>query len=189
MKYYWAALMAFVLLQVNAQENDASNNIEERYDQLTEEWLGLSRELTTYDGLAKFCNDADYRKYALNLLGHIHHYDSLVLRLLSAPANAGTASHKEYKSSLKDIRKFEEKYSLKAFIAHLRSSCGDLHSIEHDKEELKKNSGMYSYDGQRLVIENEIGKYLKHTTKQIQVIDEHVHKLHLEDVNSYVYAE
>lgn len=175
-------IFAFTLL---AQNNQVPVSLEEQYDVITSEWLSRSGELKTYSGLAGVCTDAQYRKKTIEILSAIHHYDSLVLDALNDPANIMKIDHKEYVSSMKDIYKFEAEYGVRSFISLLRESCETRQDLEQNKEDLKKESGQYSYDGQILVLETEIRKYLKHLDKKVIRIDDHLHLLRLDDVMSY----
>lgn len=178
-------ILYLIVMTVDSMAQEASTTLESRYAKASTDWLLCAEKLRTYDGLTTFCNNVDYRKETINLLGLIHHYDSLVLRYVSDPANTTDLSHRDYRSTLKDIGKFEEEYSVKSFIVHLKNNCGELREIERSKEELKNNSGMYSYDGQKLILETELGNYLKHTEKRVREIEKHVHLLHMDDVNAY----
>ena len=46
------------------------------------------------------------------------------------------------------------------------------------QETLKNESGMYSYDGQVIMLETRLSKYLKHLTKKVDMIEEHIHHIH-----------
>lgn len=177
----------FVLLTpAQAQTLEEISSVEEHFDMLTSEWLRVSGDLKTYDGLSFFCGDPAFRDHTIGILSQIHHYDSLVLELFTSGAAAvSEVNKKTQRHTIKDIEAFEEKYSVKAFMNHLRESCGTRNEIERNKDELQKASGMYSYDGQILLIETEIRKYLKHIDKVVIALDDHVHMLHLDDVKAF----
>ena len=69
-----------------------------------------------------------------------------------------------------DIEKFEGDYDLKGFISFLRESCTTRNQLERDKEDLKKEVGMHSYDGQVMMLEAEVNKFLKKIVNKTQVI-------------------
>lgn len=172
-------------VHVSAQSDEDISSVEEHFDLLTSEWLRLSGDLKTYDGLSFFCRDESFRQHTFNVLSQIHHYDSLILLLFEDPEVVAEMSKKEYRHSKKDIETFEKEYSIKNFVGHLKESCGDRNEIERNKDDLQKQSGMYSYDGQVLLIETEIRKYLKHIDKVVIAIDDHVHMLQLDDVKAF----
>lgn len=185
MKKYILFLYTLVIGTVAMAQHEVPVSLEDQYDAITAEWLSQSGQLKTYSGLTDICTDAEYRKQTIEILSIIHHYDSLVLDALNDPANIMKIDHKEYASSMKDITKFETEYGVRSFISHLKTSCETRLDLERNKEDLRKESGQYSYDGQILVLETEIRKYLKHLDKKVIRIDDHLHLLHLEDVKKY----
>lgn len=159
--------------------------IEEEFDALTAEWLEISEELKTYNGLGRFCKSKEFRETSLSVLRQLHHYDSLVLEvLLNTDESELGVSHREYKHTLKDIEKFEEEYGIKVFIAFLKEGCVTWKELEKNRETLVKESGMYSYDGQLLVLETQLEMFLKHIDKKVIAIDEHIHLIHIDQVRS-----
>ncbi len=168
----------------HSQDNEPIS-IEKEYDKLTAEWLKISGQMKTYQGLATYCKDAEYRTHSVHVLELLHHYDSLVLDLLNDPTVAGQIDHKEQHKTLKDIEKFEEKYSIKEFIGLLKESCKTRRDLEKNKKDLVKESGMYSYDGQILVLETQIRKFLNHIDKRIITIDDHLHLIHPDQIKPY----
>ena len=165
------------------QAQDFPVSIEDEYDRLTAKWLEVSDGLKTYDGLSEFCANPNYRNDIITVLEHLHHYDSLVLDLLLDPtANTSDISHHEYKRSLSDIQKLEGDFDMNTFISFLKTSCLTRRDLERDKEDLKKESGIYSYDGQLLMLETQLGKFLKHIDKKVVLVDEHVHKIHNDQI-------
>jgi hypothetical protein len=155
-------------------------SIPETFDLLTSRWLSLSEQITTYEGLGQFCDDVTFRTRTIETLNFIHHYDSVVMNMLLDPTQTANLSHKQFKKSLNELQKFEEKYSSANFLRHLKHNCGMYRDLEREKKSLKGNSGMYSYDGQVLLIESDIQKYIKHIDKRIQSIDEHVRLLDIQ---------
>ena len=162
-----------------------SVNIEEEYEFLTEHWLKMSEDISHYYGLSAFCTNSEYRAYTSEVLELLHHYDSMVLDLLKDPtADIDISSH-EYKKTMKDIEKFEGDYDLKGFISFLRESCITRNQLERDKEDLKKEVGMYSYDGQVMMIETEVNKFLGKIDKRILAINKHIHHIHPDKVKPF----
>lgn len=160
-------------------------NIEEEYEFLTGHWLKMSEDISHYYGLSAFCTNSEYRAYTIEVLELLHHYDSIMLDLLRDPtANIDISSH-EYKKTMKDIEKFEGDYDLKAFISFLRESCTTRNQLERDKETLKKEVGMYSYDGQVMMLETEVNKFLSKIDKRILSINKHIHHIHPDKVKPF----
>lgn len=162
-----------------------SSKLEEDFDLLTSEWLNVSGELKTYSGLNRFCINADFRQETMDILGLLHHYDSLVLQILLDPSYDLDISHREYKHTIKDIQKFEEEFSIKKFIDHLRESCAARNELERSKDDLVKGSNVHSYDGQILVLETDIRRFLNHIDKKVIAIDDHLHMIHVDQVKSF----
>ncbi|REE00072.1 hypothetical protein [Marinoscillum furvescens] len=160
----------------------AQTSIEEEYDLLTEHWLEASDVLKTYDGLGLLCNDAKFRNNTLEILSLIHHYDSVLLDLMKDPTVELEISSHEYRKTMKELQQFEAEYGVKSFVSFLKESCLSRRDLERNKEELQKASGMYSYDGQRLVLETKLGKFLKHIDKKVVSIDKHIHHIHPDQV-------
>lgn len=181
------AMVIFCASLSNAQMDDSDKPmaIDEAYDVLIEEWFKVSDELSSYYGLATFCDNADFRNDVLDVLNYIHHYDSLVLKALMDPTQSMNVDHKEYKKSMKLLSSFEEEYSSKNFIAHLKSNCGMYRDLEREKDDLKGASGSYSYDGQIILIESDIQKYVKRIDKRVKALTDHVQLLGIEVVERY----
>ncbi|MEP4596800.1 MAG: hypothetical protein ABJZ92_11410, partial [Cyclobacteriaceae bacterium] len=181
------ALIIFCASLSSAQMDDSDKPMamDEAYDILIEEWFKVSDELSSYYGLASFCDNADFRNDVLDVLNYIHHYDSLVLGALLDPTQSMDVDHKEYKKSMKLLNAFEEEYSSKKFIAHLKSNCGMYRELEREKDDLKGASGSYSYDGQIILIESDIQKYVKRIDKRVKALTDHVQLLGIEVVERY----
>lgn len=155
-----------------------SITLEEEYDRLTDSWLEVSEVLKEYQGLSDFCIDPKFRDYTVVLLKQLHHYDSVVLDFLHDPATAILLDQKEYNKTMKDISKFESKYGIRDFISFLNESCITRNTLEKNKKDLVYGQGADSYDGQIIVLESDLVKFLKHIDKRIVSIDEHLHKIH-----------
>ena len=165
--------VSFILTQVVYAQNEG--HIEEEYDHLTAQWLEVSGELKTYSGLTTFCKSAEYSTQTIGILEALHHYDSIVLDIMKNNPINHDVSHREYKKTSKDIGKFETEYGIKG-------SCNTRKDLEKNKKELMKESGMYSYDGQLLVLETQLIKFLKHIDKRVVSIDNHLHMIHPDQI-------
>ena len=170
------------LIQSAFAQDISNTHIEEEYDHLTAQWLEVSGELKTYSGLTTFCKNTEYSTYTVKILETLHHYDSLVLDIMENDAISQDVNHKELKKTSKDIAKFETEYGIKAFIGFLKESCNTRKDLEKNKKELMKDSGMYYYDGQLLVLETQLRKFLLHIDKRVVSIDDHLHMIHPDQI-------
>jgi hypothetical protein len=152
-------------------------NIGEKIDQLTYAWDRESVVMEDYEGMVKFCSQQEYRYEVIQLLKDIHHYDSVLYDRLSK-ANR-FSQNKEIERTLKDIAAFEEEYSMTEFIQYLYDECQLIYELETNREELENDITYESYSGRRYLIETELGKYIRHIRKRVDVIREHVHHLHI----------
>ena len=66
---------------------------------------------------------------------------------------------------------------MKNFIHFLHEECVAQKDIEKNSKELKNDIGSESYDSQVYMLEIELGKFVKHITKRVDKIREHVHHL------------
>jgi len=173
-RIYIAGTILFLSIMANAQDF----TIEDKYDQLTEKWLELSNELKSYAGLSEFCVNDEFRDYTTSILSEMHHYDSVVLKFLREPGAEELIGHHEYKVTLDEIEKLEEEGGIKEFIHFLRNSCITRNDLEKNKVNLKNDLGMYSYDGQIVVLETDIHRFLTQIDKRVISIDKHLHKIH-----------
>lgn len=170
------AIIFLVLSTVPAIAQD-EQSVGKAIDDLTFRWDNESIPLNSYEGLMKFCSDAEYRNDIIKLLNDIHHYDSVLYQRL---VKASHYSHdKEIEKTLEEIKSFEKEYSMKKFLHFLSEECHDEKDIEKHAEELKNDIGMNSYDGQIYIIETELNKYIKHITKRMDNIRDHVDHLHI----------
>lgn len=165
-------LVLIQLVPVKAQK------VEEQYAVLTQQWLEVSEKLKQYNGLSEFCQEQTFRAYTINILEHLHHFDSVMIDFLQEPTTALLIDSKEYEKTLKDIQEFETRFSNKAFLDYLRESCSTRNDLERHKDDLRKEVGMNSYDGQIVVLESGLNKFLKHIDKRIIAIEKHVHMIH-----------
>jgi len=159
-----------------AQENN-SETIGKVIEDLTFQWDLESDNLNSYDGLTKFCLDQEYRGEVIDMLNKIHHYDSVLYQRLVKAAHYNHDS--EIEKTLKEISKFEDKYNMKSFIHFLHDECNARKEIENNAEETRNELAQNSYDAQVYVVETEINKFIKHVTKRVDHIRQHVHHLHI----------
>ncbi|MEQ8237570.1 MAG: hypothetical protein RIA69_00080 [Cyclobacteriaceae bacterium] len=171
---YGLLLSSFAL---KAQEN--RETLGKKISDITFKWDLESIALNSYEGLLTFCNDKEYRYGVIDLIKEIHHYDSVLYDRLKK-ANRLGGSNKEINRAIKEIEKFEKEYSARNFIAFLREECISASYIEKNSKELKNELASESYDGQILIVENLLNKYIKHITKRLDHIREHVQHLHIE---------
>ena len=161
---------------VLAQEEE--ENVVAKFDELVTRWDLLSADLGSYEGLNKYCTQKQYQEDVLKILNEIHHYDSLLYDRVSRKARFDK-SH-ELKKTLQQIEEFEEEYKSPSFIKKLHDECVGRREIEKDSKELRSDIGTNSYDGQVLILEADLHKYIVHITKLVDHIKEHNHHLHIE---------
>lgn len=171
--YLFLSLFAFVAFA--QEETEDAQAIREKIDELTFKWDNEAVTLQNYTGLTKFCQQKNYRYEIIDLLKNIHHYDSVLYE--RAAKAAQVSNDRELKKLMKDIESFEEEYSMKDFIHFMREDCEARNNIEKNSEELKASVAEESYDNQIYVIETELQKYVKHITKRVDKVREHVHHL------------
>lgn len=181
-----STLLLFFLFfsQIVVAQNYDDISVERNYDELTEQWVSLSDEMKHYHGLGQFCNNEAYRDQVITVLQKIHHYDSLVLDIINDPTYMLDISQKDYKQTRKELDKIETDFSIKAFISVLRESCITRRELESEKDQLKLQLGVYSFDGQVLILETGISKYLNHLDKHLISMRDHIHKIHPDQIQS-----
>ncbi len=154
-----------------SQENEA--DIVKAIDDLTINWDNEAKTLQTYEGLGSFCGESQYRKKIISMLDEIHHYDTLLYGIVTRKFNAN--GDKEAKATLDDIETLEVDYTTKSFRRFIHKECNTYNEIENN---LGREKGA-EYKAEVKTLETELKKYVKEITKQIDLIDEHVHHLHL----------
>jgi len=169
-------LMLVVRFSVLAQD-DIEINIAADFDLLDIEWHEIARGLDNYGGFKNYCTSRDYQSKVLNNLNSIHHYDSLIILKINDPAY--TMSAHERKATLKEISKFESKYSARNFIKTLKRECKERKEIEKEHKHDSGGFGQDTYDGQKYILEVELGSYVHHITKMVDHIDKHLHHINL----------
>ena len=169
-------LGALILISINlfAQE-DQEKRLDEKIDKITYDWDLEADKITSYAGLLQLCTDKEYRTRILELLDDIHHYDTILYNVLVKLAR--TSNDREVQKTLKDIKKFEEKYDTKSFIYFMNEECKAMFEIEKESGATANDVGINSYSGQVYLLETELFKYVKHVTARVDKIRLHVHHL------------
>ncbi len=162
----------------DAAAQSDSTGIVKQFDALVIKWELLSNDLATYEGLEKYCTEKEYQTNVIKTLDEIHHYDSLLYQVISKKARFDKSA--ELKKTLAQIEEFETEYKGPSFIKKLHDECVGRREIEKDSKETRNDIGMNSYDGQVLILEADLKKYVTHITKLMDHIEEHVHHLHIE---------
>ncbi len=172
-------IVALLLCSIVLKAQDENVTLGKKFDEITFNWDLESINLNSYTGLLKFCKEKEFRYEVIALMKDVHHYDSVLYSKLKY-ANRNGSGSREVKKAIKEIEKFEKDFSVKNFIAFLREECNNAKDIENNSNELKNDITSESYDGQVLIVENLLNKYIKHTTKRVDHIREHVHHLNIE---------
>lgn len=164
-------LLFFVSFSSFAQENESE--IVKAIDDLTLRWDSEAEKLQTYEGLASFCAHSTYRNMITEMLDEIHHYDTLLYGIVTRKFKKD--KDKEAKATLDDIETLEVDYTTKSFRIFIRKECQTYNDIERNLGAEKGEE----YEEEVGALEVELSKYVIEITKQIDLIDEHVHHLHL----------
>ena len=156
-----------VSYMLSAQDEDIVKII----DDLTIEWDEEAKDLETYEGLTKYYRDKAYRDNTIELLNKIHHYDSALFKIVTD--KYANNKDPEAKATLEDIETLELDYATRRFLNFLRRECMSLNDNENNKN-------MDGYEDFVKDIEDEMIQYVEDITKQIDLIDDHIH--HLKDL-------
>jgi len=164
-----------VLFNTSLFSQEETGRLDEKIDELTYKWDLEADKLSSYEGLTNLCADENYRIGIFQLLGDIHHYDTILFNVLT---DLSKRKHdKEINKTLRDIKKFEEEYDMKSFIHFMREECEAMINIEKHANETKNEVGYTSYSSQVYLLETELFKYVKHVTDRVDKIRDHVHHL------------
>jgi hypothetical protein len=178
------ALFSFTLLVSNSavcqDEDETFDTVVEHFDQLDKEWHGIESTLDDYDGLHTYCSQQVYKDMVQTILIKLHHYDTIIINKMNDASYE--IDNKERAKVLKSIRNFEEEYSIPIFLKKLNQECQERKEVEHEKKYSKNDLGERSYDGQRLIVQLEIKKYMNHITDKIDHIDKFLHHLHISEI-------
>lgn len=166
MKY--AVVFTFLVLCTITSVQAQGEDIVKIIDDLTIKWDEEAKTLETYDGLHRYCRDRAYRDNTIALLNSIHHYDSSLYSIVKEKYAAN--QDPEAKATIDDIEKLELDYATKRFLNFLRSECMSFNDNENNKN-------IAGYDEMIQEIELEMVDYVEAITKQIDLVDEHVHHL------------
>jgi len=165
--------MIFLLLAFGSLTMANGQSVTAKMDELTAKWDAEAEKLSTYDGLSQFCTSAAYRTDVISTLKGIHHLDSMLYDMISKKSKYGNATD-EIKKTLKDIEKVQTEYSMKSFLVFLNEDCKARNEIEKNAKKTGEDK-----DAEVYVLETELSKYVKHITKQIDLIDDHMHHLNI----------
>lgn len=164
--------LLFIGSLISAQEK-SDTEVAKTIDNLRYAWDDEALNLETYKGLGEFCGNSQYRKRIINMLDDIHHYDTLLYGIVIRKFNAN--SDPEAKATIDDIETLEVDYTTKSFRRFIHKECNTYNEIENN---LGAEGGA-EYKKEVKGLEDELKKYVVAITKRIDVIDEHVHHLHI----------
>ncbi len=142
-------------------------------DKLRYAWDDEAEKLETYEGLGNFCSESTYRKKIINMLDEIHHYDTLLYGIVTRKFNANQDA--EAKATIEDIETLEVDYTTLSFKKFVHKECNTYNEIENNLGAAKGKE----YEKEVKALEEELIKYVDAITKRIDIIDEHVHHLHI----------
>ncbi|MEO9484641.1 MAG: hypothetical protein ABJG47_14380 [Ekhidna sp.] len=166
-------LLAFCIISFVSVSQEKEAEVVKAIDDLTINWDNEAKTLQTYEGLGSFCGQSQYRKKIISMLDEIHHYDTLLYGIVTRKFNAN--GDKEAKATLDDIETLESEYTTRSFRRFIHQECNTYNDIEKN---LGREKGS-EYKEEVKALESELKKYVVEITKQIDLIDEHVHHLHL----------
>ena len=155
---------------------EQGRDVVEAFDEVVLRWEEVAEELGTYAGLSEFCTNSEYKDHVNVILHDIHHFDTLLYSVLTAKVELESINH-ELKVTLHEIEKVEEKFKPKNFYSKLKDDCTARKYIERHKEELQNDVGMKSFDGEALILDNDIHHYIHQVTHLVELIDKHGHHL------------
>ncbi len=140
------------------------------FESIVTEWKAMSKDISVYEGLLKYCDDQAYRDEVDALLGGIHHYDTLMYRILIKKRDQ-YADNKEIQQTLKKIQKIEHKFKPSHFHRHLNNDCHKSKKLEKNRDALKNDLHMNSYQGQIFLIESDMQQYTNRITRMVNLIN------------------
>ncbi len=171
MKYLTIIFLFAASFSTYAQDEDI--DIVAIIDDLTVKWDKQADDLGRYSGMKYYCTSEIYRDKTIGLLDKIHHYDTLLFRIVSEKYE--NTKDKEAQATLKEILTVETEYTTPNFKSFLKEECDRFAEIE---ENYSKESGSPYYK-EIEKLEKELSKYIENITKRIDLIDEHIHHLNL----------
>ncbi|NQZ79261.1 MAG: hypothetical protein HRT61_24545 [Ekhidna sp.] len=165
-------LSSLVILgfHVNAQ----NKSIVKVIDNLTVKWDETAIRLKNYQLIQEFCLTPSFKSETIELLDEIHHWDTTLYFIVQEKFDIN--EDKEAAATLADIEKLETEYSTINFKAFIQKECDMLKVINDsfDQQTVKK------FEKDIRAFEKELVKYINSITYRIDIIDVHVHHLHLE---------
>jgi hypothetical protein len=164
MKYILTITLTLFMFNSFSQDT----GLVEKLDELRNRWDAKAEEMKTFEGLAQYCKQSDFRIELTTMLNDIHHYDSVLFKTVKEKFNL--SKDKEAKATIEDIEKLEMDYKTRSFQKFLRKECAQYNEAEQNKA-----FGEYEQDRKR--IEKELAAYIKEITRQIDLVDEHAHHL------------
>ena len=169
----------FIMLFAFLRGNDvAANNgpfLVQTFPDLAQRWHGISKEISTYAGLKKFCYNAEYQSNLGDILRKIHLYDSILY--ISIKQHSALHGGRRLRKALKSIEDFEERYKAYQLAHHLSQECFSQKKIESHYRKTKNNTGLHSYDNRIIVTEVYLRRYVKNIDKLMVHIENHLHFL------------
>ncbi len=171
MKNLLILLIALISFPLFAQKSD--HEVAKTIDTLRFAWDEEALTLETYKGLGTFCGNSVYKKKIVKMLDDIHHYDTLLYGIVIRKFNKNQDA--EAKATIDDIETLEVNYTTKSFLRFAHKECNTFNEIENNLAE----AGGTAYEKEVKFLENELKKYVAVITRRIDVIDEHVHHLHI----------
>ncbi|MEL7223112.1 MAG: hypothetical protein AAGJ93_17440, partial [Bacteroidota bacterium] len=132
--------------------NDTTENIVNKFDQISYRWDAVAEDLEQYNGLGAFCLERSYRSEVLALLEEVHHLDSLVYQKLIEMAQV--KHNHEVKKTIRQIEELETEFGIKEFSKFLSKECKERREIERKRRDLEGNLGQDSYSGQQQLVES-----------------------------------
>ncbi len=156
---------------VRANQPDFNEN----FTSLTYKWYFVSDELSTYQGLNKYCKDPEFQYEVKNVLREIHKYDSaLYAKVTSLMAESPS---RELKKTLKKIGHLEQKVNALMLSNLLKSECHNQRQLAREYRKVKNDFGAYSYDNQIVVTEVYLKKHVSKINDIMENIEDHFHHL------------
>lgn len=161
-------LILFCMINLTiAQESDIVKTI----DKLTLQWDNTAIKMRTYKGMKDYCRNNNYRYVTIRLLKKIHHHDSALYKIVTNKFDANEDA--EAKATLDDIVLLEKDYTTQSFLEFLKTDCSKLEDVERNFASKNKKR----YEKEQALFEVELEKYVNAITKQIDIVDEHIHHL------------
>lgn len=167
------SLILLLCISVLAQAQESETQIAKTIDDLRYTWDDEAKSLQTYKGLGQFCGESVYRNKIIQLLDDIHHYDTLLYGIVKKKYRS--SQDPEAKATIDDINTLEVDYTTKAFKRFVHKECNTYNEIENNLGAAKGEE----YEQEVKALEDELSKYVASITKRIDIIDEHVHHLHI----------